>query len=174
MLERKRDEWKKIIDGTKSASQIAKECSVNRQTVYYVSKKYGFPLLKDHMSYIEYHGVPTEQLKAELKIMTVSDVAKKHDLSPYLLKEWCYSRGIEFKMNRPRRLSPVNKTIEKRCRRTGETMDMIKFLIPEFTNASIARVFGYSKERIRQIRNELNETTKDFLTPYDKEIKEDD
>lgn len=34
-------------------------------------------------------------------------------------------------------------------------MDMIKYLIPEFTDASIARVFGYSKERIRQIRNDM-------------------
>jgi DNA-directed RNA polymerase sigma subunit (sigma70/sigma32) len=29
--------------------------------------------------------------------------------------------------------------------------------LPFYTDASIARVFGYSKERIRQIRNEMEE-----------------
>ena len=37
------------------------------------------------------------------------------------------------------------------CRRTGEAHDMIKYLSKSFTKASIARVFGYSAERIRQI-----------------------
>lgn len=37
------------------------------------------------------------------------------------------------------------------CRRSGEAHDMIRVLSKTFTNASIARVFGYSKERVRQI-----------------------
>ena len=33
----------------------------------------------------------------------------------------------------------------------GEAHDIIKYLSKSFTKASIARVFGYSAERIRQI-----------------------
>ena len=37
------------------------------------------------------------------------------------------------------------------CKHTGEAHDMIRYLSKTFTMASIARVFGYSAERIRQI-----------------------
>lgn len=43
----------------------------------------------------------------------------------------------------------------KKFKRTGEAMDMIKTLLDFYTDASIARVFGYSRERIRQIRMEV-------------------
>lgn len=47
--------------------------------------------------------------------------------------------------------------INPKIKRTGEAQEMIKFLSQEFTCASIARVFGYSKERIRQICFDLQE-----------------
>jgi len=95
-LQRTKEDWEKIIDGTKTAEQIAKECQVNRQTVYYVSKKYSLPLLKDHLSYLEYHGVSAELLKKDLETMTLNDVAKKYGLQRFYLQEWCHCRGIEY------------------------------------------------------------------------------
>ena len=41
-----------------------------------------------------------------------------------------------------------------KIKHTGEAQDMIKTLCATYTDASIARVFGYSKERIRQLRME--------------------
>lgn len=153
-LQYSKEDWEKIIDGTKTAKQVAKECQVNRQTVYHVSKKYSLPLLKDHLSYLEYHGVSAELIKKDLETMTLNDVAKKYGLDSSLLKEWCHCREIEYTTNKPCRLQPCVNAIKPK-KRTGEMMDMIKYLIPVFTDASIARVFGYSREWIRQIRNKM-------------------
>ena len=94
-LEYSKEDWEKIIDGTKTAKQVVKECQVNRQTVYHVSKKYSLPLLKDHLSYLEYHGVSAELIKKDLETMTVNDVAKKYELNSLCLKEWCYCTRIQ-------------------------------------------------------------------------------
>lgn len=40
------------------------------------------------------------------------------------------------------------------CKRTGEAQDMIRHLAKTFTMTSIARVFGYTRENIRQICEE--------------------
>ena len=62
-------------------------------------------------------------------------------------------------MNLPckRHKSEAVKLTAHSCKRTGEAHDMIKYLSKSFTMASIARVFGYSKERIRQICVESEE-----------------
>ena len=44
------------------------------------------------------------------------------------------------------------RNVKQSCKRTGEARDMIIELLPKFTDASIARVFGYSRETIRLIR----------------------
>ena len=46
------------------------------------------------------------------------------------------------------------------CKRTGEAHDMIRELSKTFTMSAIARVFGYSKERIRQICSETPDDEK--------------
>lgn len=146
------EDWEKMIDGTKSAEQIAKEYKISRCHVYYIARKYNLPLVKVLSS--DYHGIPKEVLENDLKNMTVNDVANKYGFSTATLKNWCTVRGIEYHT-----VKRIVKTEIKHVRkRTGESIDMIKYLMNEFTDASIARVFGYSKERIRQIRKEIGLT----------------
>ena len=148
-LQLTKDDWAKIIDGTKNASQVAKIANTQRTTVYYVAKKYNLPLLRELTD--SFCGISREVIEMELQTMTVNDVAKKYNFSASGLKEWCYARNIGFTTTQK-----VRKVESVKVRkRTGESMDMIKYLMQEFTDASIARVFGYSKERIRQIRNEM-------------------
>ena len=148
-LQLTKDDWAKIIDGTRTAKQAAKLASTQRTTVYYVAKKYNLPLIRELTD--SYCGVSKEVLETELRTMTINDVAKKYHLSTSPFTEWCYVHNIDFTTTQ--RVKP--EEIIKVRKRTGESMDMIKYLMQEFTDASIARVFGYSRERIRQIRNEI-------------------
>ena len=159
-MNQKEEFWRKIIDGTKTAFQIAKEEKVNETTVYNAAKRYGLYLPRQKDLVDNYHGIPLEVLKKELKTMPVSSVAKKYGLTHCGLRQFALCRGIEtIRVQRQRQEFDKDKADNPniKIRRTGEAMDMIKTLLPFYTDASIARVFGYSKERIRQIRNETKE-----------------
>lgn len=94
----------------------------------------------------------TEDLIEFAKTHTITQTAIEFHLSYYTIQSICRSHSIKPIKNR------IKSVYEHKgnLKRTGEAMDMIKALIPTFTDASIARVFGYSKERIRQIRMEMN------------------
>ena len=62
----------------------------------------------------------------------------------------CAEKVREMNIPCKRHRSEVKLSVHS-CRRTREAHDMIKYLSKSFTKASIARVFGYSAERIRQI-----------------------
>lgn len=64
--------------------------------------------------------------------------------------------GIKFYRNKGR----ISKGNTSSCKRTGEAHEMIRELSKTFTMASIARVFGYSKERVRQICSEMSDDEK--------------
>ena len=148
-------DWEKIIDGTKTAYEIAEENNVSVGEVYYMSKKYSLPLKngrKTLANMLDYHGISVEQLKADIAVMPISSVAKKYSLDANALRNWCIVRGIKYTKNKDK--ITVNTDFVPK-RRTGEMMDMIKYLLPKFTDASIARVFGYSKEGIRLIRKQM-------------------
>jgi len=70
----------------------------------------------------------------------------------------CYSTVIHYKhkygLSFIRRKGVAVKVNSQKIKRTGEAQDMIRTLCSTYTDASIGRVFGYSRERIRQIRNE--------------------
>ncbi len=93
----------------------------------------------------------TDEFIEYAKTHTISQTCKAFHLCYYTVQTICKTHNIEPVKNR------IKMQYEHKgsLRRTGEAMDMIKTLIPTFTDASIARVFGYSKERIRQIRNEI-------------------
>lgn len=61
-----------------------------------------------------------------------------------------YIEGL-YSFRAMRNKGGIKTEINPKIKRTGEVQEMIKFLSQEFTYASIGRVFGYSKERIRQI-----------------------
>lgn len=145
--------WASKIDGTKSALQIAKELNVPFGTVYCAAKRYNLPLPRVCDLVKDYAGVSLEQYKEELKTYTLGDVARMHGVGATNLKSWLITRGVtEFPQNKNRgKVHEVNKP----AKRFGETHEMIKYLTARFTDASIARVFGYSKERVRQIRHSM-------------------
>lgn len=144
--------WKSVIDGTKTVHEIAKEMGVSRQTVYLNARRLNLPLLRPLRSEKDYNGISVAMLKDELKALPAWAVAKKHGLEPSAFVSFLRRRGIDFF-----KVRHSYKTIEPeeptRIRRTGMAMDMIITLLPFYNDAAIARVFGYSKERIRQIRN---------------------
>ena len=94
----------------------------------------------------------TDDIKDFLKEHTIKETAFKFNVG----YNWLSVKVRE--MNIPcKRHKEVVKLTAHSCKRTGETHDMIQYLSKTFTMASIARVFGYSKERIRQICAESEE-----------------
>lgn len=72
-------EWREIIDGTKTAEQIARECKVALGTVYYNARRFNLPIYDPTFDETQYRGIPIDVLKAELKTMPISEVAAKHE-----------------------------------------------------------------------------------------------
>ena len=95
--------------------------------------------------------VVTEDFIEYAKTHTVGQIINNFHISYAMVMSACKRENIVPLKKTPKYISEHKGSL----RRTGEAMDMIKTLIPVYTDASIARVFGYSKERIRQIRNEI-------------------
>ena len=88
-------------------------------------------------------NVFVEDIKKE---QTIKDTAYKFHVG----YNWLSVKVREMNIPCKRHRSEVKLSVHS-CKRTGEAHDMIKYLSKSFTKASIARVFGYSAERIRQI-----------------------
>lgn len=89
----------------------------------------------------------TEEIKDFLKEHTIAETASKFHVG----YGWLSMKVREMNLLYKRHKAKEVKLSEHSCKRTGEAHDMIRHLSKTFTTASIARVFGYSKERIRQI-----------------------
>ena len=89
----------------------------------------------------------TDEMKSFLKEHTIKETAYKFHVG----YNWLSIKVRELNIPCKRHKSEVDKLSAHSCKRTGEAHDMIKYLSKAFTKSSIARVFGYSKERIRQI-----------------------
>ena len=89
----------------------------------------------------------TEEMKEFLKEHTVAETVCRFHVS----YNWLYIKIRD--MNLPyQRHNCKEATLSKHsCKRTGEAQNMIRHLAKTFTMASIARVFGYTRENIRQI-----------------------
>ena len=64
---------------------------------------------------------------------------------------WLYIKIRDMSLPYKRHNCKEAKLSTHSCKRTGEAQDMIRHLAKTFTMASIARVFGYTRENIRQI-----------------------
>ena len=88
----------------------------------------------------------TDEMKNYLKEHTIKDTAYKFHVG----YNWLTIKVREMNLPCKRHRSEVKLSAHS-CKRTGEAQDMIRYLAKTFTMASIARVFGYSRESIRQI-----------------------
>lgn len=109
-------------------------------------KNNAHPLRERHIKF-----VVTEDFIEYAKAHTIGQISNKFHVAYATIMSVCKRENIVPLKVKPKHISEYKGSIK----RTGEAMDMIKTLIPIYTDASIARVFGYSKERIRQIRSEL-------------------
>ena len=84
------------------------------------------------------------------KTHTIKECAVHFNVAESTIVHYKRKYGLSF-VHRNGKVCKVNP---HKIKRTGEAQDMIRTLCSTYTDASIGRVFGYSKERIRQIRNE--------------------
>lgn len=89
----------------------------------------------------------TDEIKDFLKEHTIAETASKFHVTYVWLASKVRDMDLPHKRNRAKEV----KLSTHSCKRTGEAHDMIRYLSKTFTFASIARVFGYTIERIRQI-----------------------
>jgi len=99
------------------------------------------------------HCIMTDEMKAFLKDHTMKETASKFGVS-YC---WLAMQIRDHDLPHARHLASPEKLSTHSCKRTGEAHEMIRVLSETFTYAAIARVFGYSKERVRQICMEVSE-----------------
>ena len=95
----------------------------------------------------------TDEMKDFLKEHTVTETAHKFHVSC----NWLYMKIRDMNLTYKRHNCKEAKLAAHSCKRTGEAQNMIRYLSKAFTMASIARVFGYTRENIRQICAESEE-----------------
>lgn len=157
--------WREHIDGTKTAQQLAKELNVQVSTVYHASRRWNLKLAKPKEVVTEYHGISINILREELGRYPVSVVANKYGFEQSAFRGFLDCRGIKYSTVQTKLYKETKDTSQ--IKRTGESMDMIKTLLMFYNNASIARVFGYSRQRIQQIREEQEKEIKEaFAKEY--------
>ena len=128
--------------------EIMQKFNVNYNCVNYFCHKNG---LKPIAERGKYHV--TDEMKDFLKEHTVTETAHKFHVSC----NWLYIKIREMNLPYQRHNCKEAKLSTHSCKRTGEAQDMIRYLSKAFTMASIARVFGYTRENIRQICAESEE-----------------
>ena len=89
----------------------------------------------------------TDEMKDFLKEHTVKETAARFHVGC----DWLYMKIRDMNLPYKRHNCKEAKLSAHSCKRTGEAQDMIRHLAKTFTMASIARVFGYTRESIRQI-----------------------
>ena len=89
----------------------------------------------------------TDEMKDFLKEHTVKETAFRFHVGYDWLSMKIRDMGLPYKRHNCKEA----KLSTHSCKRTGEAQDMIRYLSKTFTMASIARVFGYTRESIRQI-----------------------
>ena len=128
--------------------EIMQKFNVNYNCVNYFCHRNGLKPIADRG---KYHV--TDEMKDFLKEHTVTETACKFHVSC----NWLYMKIREMNLPYQRHNGKEAKLAAHSCKRTGEAQDMIRYLSKAFTIASIARVFGYTRENIRQICAESEE-----------------
>ena len=122
--------------------EIMQEFNVNYNCVGYFCRKNG---LKPIAERGKYHV--TDEMKDFLKEHTVKETAFRFHVG----YDWLSMKIRDMNLPCKRHNCKEVKLSTHSCKRTGEAQDMIRHLAKTFTMASIARVFGYTRENIRQI-----------------------
>lgn len=100
-------------------------------------------------------NVPEQEFKEYAATHNVTAVGKHFHISWTKAKRLYDLYNIPVRSNRE--LGKIKYTeVNSRIERSADRDEMIRYLAKEFTQASIARVFGYSKQRIQQIVNHTN------------------
>lgn len=116
--------------------------NVNYNYVNYFCRRNG---LKPIVERGKYHV--TDEMKDFLKEHTIKETACKFQVS----YNWLYMKIRDMNLPYKRHNCKEAKLSAHSCKRTGEAQNMIRYLSKAFTMASIARVFGYTRENIRLI-----------------------
>lgn len=127
--------------------EITEEWQISYAYASQLCAKYG---VKAKRSVYHTPAVDLDALSEYGKNHTVRQCAEHFGVSDSTISWYRVKYGIEIIYNRGR----AKKDSQCVIRRSGLAQDMIKTLCATYTDASIARVFGYSKERIRQLRME--------------------
>ena len=127
---------------THTRKEIMQKFNVNYNCISYFCAKNG---LKPIAERCKYHI--TDDMKDFLKEHTVKETAYKFHVGC----DWLYMKIRDMDLPYQRHNGKEVKLSAHSCKRTGEAQDMIRHLAKTFTLASIARVFGYTRENIRQI-----------------------
>ena len=127
---------------THTRKEIMQKFNVNYNCVNYFCVKNG---LKPIAERCKYHV--TDDMKDFLKEHTVKETAYKFHVN----YNWLYIKIRDMNLPYKRHNCKEAKLSAHSCKRTGEAQNMIRYLSKAFTMASIARVFGYTRENIRQI-----------------------
>ena len=122
--------------------EIIQKFNVNYNCVNYFCIRNG---LKPIAERGKYHV--TDEMKDFLKEHTVKETAFRFHVG----YDWLSMKIRDMNLPCKRHNCKEVKLSTHSCKRTGEAQDMIRYLSKAFTMASIARVFGYTRERIRQI-----------------------
>ena len=122
--------------------EIMQKFNVNYNCVNYFCVKNGLKPIADRCKYRV-----TDEMKDFLKEHTVAETAHKFHVG----YNWLSIKVREMNLPYKRHNCKEAKLSKHSCKRTGEAQDMIRHLAKTFTMASIARVFGYTRENIRQI-----------------------
>ena len=128
--------------------EIMQKFNVNYNYVNYFCRRNG---LKPIAERGKYHV--TDEMKDFLKEHTIKETACKFQVS----YNWLYMKIRDMNLPHQRHKCKDVKLSAHSCKRTGEAQNMIRYLSKAFTMASIARVFGYTRENIRQICAESEE-----------------
>lgn len=122
--------------------EIMQKFNVSYNYLNYFCVKNG---LKPIAERCKYHV--TDEMKDFLKEHTVKETACKFHVGYNWLLMKIRNMNLSYKRHNCKEV----KLSAHSCKRTGEAQDMIRYLSKAFTMTAIARVFGYTKERVRQI-----------------------
>ena len=137
---------------THTREEIMEKFNVDYNTVNNFCHKVGIrPISKRNNKY----DIP-EGFEEYAKEHSLCEIARYFNIAYSSAGLYCRKNNIKYLTVKPK-VGYKDNGHKHRIKRSGLAQDMIRELSKTFTNASIARVFGYSKERIRQILLEAAE-----------------
>lgn len=136
---------------THTREEIMEKFNVDYYTVNNFCLKVGIRPIPKRNKY----DIP-EGFEEYAKEHSLCEIARYFNIAYASVILYCRKNNIEYLTRKPK-VGYKDNGRKHSIKRSGLAQDMIRELSKTFTDASIARVFGYSKERIRQICMETAE-----------------